>query len=219
MIKQHLQLHYQVSGSGAPFILLHGNSEDLSIFNALTEALNPYFTVYRIDSRNHGQSPHHQPISYSLMTDDLIHFIHDLNLNKPYVLGFSDGGIVALMAAIKEPNLMKKMILCGVNYHYRGLDKTLRLAMKQQNQQKPDPLIELMLKGPKIKKSALHQCQTPTLLIVGDKDVILPQHTLKLHRYLPQSKLLILKDETHDSYVINQTTLLPHLLSYLKETK
>lgn len=218
MVKQHLALHYQVSGSGAPLILLHGNGEDLSIFNELTESLNPYFTVYRIDSRNHGQSPHHQPISYPLMTDDLIHFINTLNLEKPYVLGFSDGGIVALMTAMKEPKLIEKMILCGVNYHYRGLDKTLRLAMKRQNQIKPDPLIELMLKAPKIKKSALRKCQTPALLIVGDKDVILPQHTLKLHRYLPQSKLLILKDETHDSYVVNQTTLLPHLIAYLKKS-
>ena len=106
----NVNIYYEMCGKGAPIILLHGNSENIDIFDKLVEKLKLTNTVYLIDSRCHGQSENTKKISYELMAQDVIEFIQKLNISKPILYGFSDGGIICLLIAIKEPHLLSKII-------------------------------------------------------------------------------------------------------------
>jgi pimeloyl-ACP methyl ester carboxylesterase len=200
-------MNYEKYGKGKPIILIHGNQEDHHIFDRLIESLKNSYCIYAIDSRNHGDSSKHTVFSYDAMTEDLNEFILNLNINKPSILGFSDGGIVALKLAIKTHNLIDKLILCGVNYNVKGLKKDAYKAMIDEYNKTKNPFIKLMLDQKDILKKEINQIDIETLMIVGQYDVIKLRHTKKLHQMIKNSKLLILKDKTHDSYIVDKDDL------------
>lgn len=98
----NIDLWYKMKGSGKPFILLHANSASHKVFDVLTEELSKNFTVYSIDSRDHGQSTRTNELSYDMMAEDIISFINELKLDKPIIYGFSDGGIIGLLLVITK---------------------------------------------------------------------------------------------------------------------
>lgn len=212
-----IEIHYEVFGKGQPLILLHGNQEDYHIFDELIEELKEEFLIYAIDSRNHGQSGKSIHFSYDIMTQDVYQFIRQLKINKPHILGFSDGGIIGLKLAIFSPNLLDKLMICGVNYHPKGLNKKIRKALKNEYKEHLSPYIKLMLDEPHIRKKDIKKVMLKTLILVGDKDVIKPKHTLKLHQMLKKSRLIILENETHDSFVVHSTKLAPYIIDYTKK--
>ena len=115
VLVNNVKLYYEEYGVGKPIILLHGNQETHEIFDKLIDRLKTNYKVYAIDSRCHGKSENPVDISYDLMCDDIVEFIKKLNINKPLLYGFSDGGIIGLLIAIKEPMLLSKLIISGAN--------------------------------------------------------------------------------------------------------
>ena len=111
----NINLFYTCTGSGSPLIMLHGNGEDHTIFDEAVALLSKHFTVYAIDSRDHGQSDKVDELHYDDMAEDIRIFIEELGLEKPILYGFSDGGIIGLLLAIKYPELLSKVIGSGVN--------------------------------------------------------------------------------------------------------
>ena len=120
-----VNLYYEEYGEGKPIILLHGNSETHEIFDKLIDKLKDNYKVYAIDSRCHGKSEDSLVISYKLMRDDIIEFIEKLEINKPILYGFSDGGIIGLLVAIKEPDILSKLIISGANLNPNGMKKKM----------------------------------------------------------------------------------------------
>ena len=102
ILVNNVNLYYEEYGNGKPLILLHGNQESRDIFDKLIDKLKDNYKVYAIDSRCHGKSEDPVDISYDLMCDDIIDFIKKLHIDKPILYGFSDGGIIGLLVAIKE---------------------------------------------------------------------------------------------------------------------
>ncbi len=200
-------LNYEIIGKGNPLIFLHGNGEDLHIFDELSDSLKNEYKIYLIDSRNHGKSSHHNNYSYDDMACDIIQFIDLLNLNKPSVLGFSDGGIIALKMAIIVSNKLDKLVLCGANYHVKGLVKTVYDETLKAYKMNKNPLLGLMIKEPKIKHSDLKTIKNETLIIVARQDVIRLDHTIKLSKLIAHSKYIVLDYHSHDSYIVNQNYL------------
>ena len=91
-------LYYEKQGDGAPLLLLHGNGEDHSIFDALLPQLTARFTVYAPDSRGCGLSSPSKEYHYTDMAADMVNLIHAIGIGRASILGFSDGGIVALLS-------------------------------------------------------------------------------------------------------------------------
>ena len=212
-----IEINYEIFGKGQPLIMLHGNQEDFHIYDELIEILKDNFTIYAIDSRNHGLSGKSIDFSYDAMTQDVYQFIRQLKINKPHILGFSDGGIIGLKLSIFAPNLIDKLIICGVNYHPKGLNKKIIKALKNEYIEDKSPYIKLMLEEPKIRKKDIKKVTLKTLILVGEKDVIKTKHTLKLHQMLKKSKLIILENETHDSFVVHSTKLAPYIMEFTKK--
>lgn len=210
-----INLYYEVSGSGKPIILLHGNGEDHTIFDVLIKELSLSHQVFAVDSRNHGQSDKSTNCHYEVFRDDIIDFIKKLKLQEPIIYGFSDGAIIALLIAIKEPTLISKMILSGANYHPHGLNFKDYYMYKVLYQLNKDPLLRMMLKEPNISLEELHNIKLKTHIIVGEKDCIKISHTLSLKNAINASTLEIIKGEDHSSYIIHSPKLYPIIKKYL----
>lgn len=209
-----IELYYEEYGEGTPFILLHGNGEDHTIFNVLINELKNHYKVYAIDSRMHGQSGNGE-LSYSLMADDVKCFIESLNLIKPIVYGFSDGGIVGLMLLSKYPDLVSTLISSGANVVPEGLKWYIRAFFKVQNFFKPSPFLRLMLVEPHLTKEDLESITANVLILAGSRDMVPYKHSEYIARSIPNATLKILKGESHGSYVINSPKLYPIIKSYL----
>ena len=70
-----IRLNYEVAGSGRPLIMVHGNGEDHTIFHEAVSQLRKHFTVYTVDSRDHGASTRVDELHYTDMRDDMIDFM------------------------------------------------------------------------------------------------------------------------------------------------
>ncbi|MDE5984309.1 MAG: alpha/beta hydrolase, partial [Eubacterium sp.] len=199
----NININYEVFGEGMPIILLHGNSETHKVFDKLIERLQNDYKVYAIDSRCHGESEDTKEISYDLMAEDVIAFIKALGLEKPILYGFSDGGIVGLLIAIKEPDLLLKLIVSGANINPNGLQELNLLFYKIANLVSKNKLVKMMVTEPDIKPYRLNKIKIPVYVLAGEKDLIRRKHTQLIAESIPNSTLKIIKNETHGSYIVH----------------
>lgn len=211
----NIRLNYIKEGSGQPLILLHGNGEDHHIFDRLIEKLKKYFTVYAIDSRNHGLSSKTNDYSYETMAGDLFLFIEKLNLDQPSILGFSDGAITSLVMALQKQNLFHKMVLLGVNLKPSDFKEENFNYLQEQYQKTKDPLTKLMLEEPNIELDDLKNIATPTLIIAAEDDLFKDELYENMVKIMPNAELKIMLGHEHDSYVVNQNILYPELINFL----
>lgn len=211
----NINLHYEVYGKGKPIILLHGNQNTYKIFNKLIEKLRDSYKVYAIDSRCHGTSENSKKISYNLMRDDIICFIKKLKIKKPILYGFSDGGIIGLLIAIKEKHILKKLIISGPNLNPRGFKKYMLLFSKLSYLFTRNKLFKLMVKEPNISINELHEIEVPTILIAGEKDIVKEKHTKLIAQNIRNCKLEIIKKANHSNYVVYNYKLYEILKKYI----
>lgn len=215
ILVNNVNLHYEVYGKGAPIILLHGNGESIEIFDKLISKLKLTNTVYAIDSRCHGASDSAKDISYELMTSDVIAFIHKLNIQKPIIYGFSDGGIVALMIAIKESYLLEKIIVSGANIFPKGIKKSTLLFCKLTYFFTRNKLVKMMCYTPNISVISLNTISIPTYILAGENDVIQYEHTKLIADNVPNSTLEIVAGENHSSYIVHSEKIYNVIKKYI----
>ncbi|MDR2670358.1 MAG: alpha/beta hydrolase [Oscillospiraceae bacterium] len=211
-----VKLYCEQTGRGPALLLLHGNGEDHTIFD---ESVVRFFSdrcrVVAVDSRDHGRSDRVDALRYEDMAEDMAGLIAALSLGPAAVLGFSDGGIVALLLAARHPELVSKLAVAGANTHPGGLRLWFRLVMWPRCWISRDPKIRLMLTQPHISKAALGAIRVPTLVLAGGRDIVRTAHTRALAAAIPGSALRILPGETHDSYVRRPGALLAALTGFL----
>lgn len=211
-----LKLFYHKEGSGRPVILLHGNGEDHTIFDVAIRDLARSYTVYALDSRAHGKSDPVPSLTYREMAGDVAAFIRQQGLEKPALVGFSDGGVVALLVALRWPDLPGRLVVAGANMTPTGIKQPWRTLMRVQNRISPDPKLELMLTQPHLAGWQLTGITAPTLVLAGEKDLIDEGQTRRIARSIPGAKLLILPGETHSSYVVHSDKLYPAMANFLR---
>ena len=211
-----IDIHYEMDGEGPPILLLHGNGEDHHIFDRLVEDLKKERTVYSIDTRGHGESEKVDSFHYSDMAEDVAAFISELNLKKPMLYGFSDGGIVGLMVAAKYRGLLSGLIASGANLTPKDMKWTSRFAMRLTNIAKRDPLVELMIREPHITDKDLADIDIPVLITIGEKDIISVPHAEHIAETIPDGRLIVVPGENHYSYIIHSYKLFP-LISWFSE--
>jgi pimeloyl-ACP methyl ester carboxylesterase len=202
-----IELFYEKCGSGNPVILLHGNGEDHTIFDVLTERLSRHCTVYAIDSRGHGKSSSVKNFDYRSMMEDVAAFITELNIVNPMLYGFSDGGIIGLLLAIEHPDMISKLIISGANTHPSGVKAIAALFMQISYFFTRDQKLKLMLTQPNIANAELNTISTPTLALAGSKDVVKDKHTRMIAANIKNCTLRILDGENHSSYVVHSDKL------------
>ena len=109
-----MELHFEASGSGDPLIILHGLFGSLDNWRIVSARLAQRFTVFALDQRNHGRSPHAEQMDYVLMAEDVQQFLKGRGLGKASVLGHSMGGKTAMQLALLHPGSVAKLIVADI---------------------------------------------------------------------------------------------------------
>ena len=201
-----IELYYEKAGQGRPLILVHGNGEDHSIFNEAVAELKKDFCCYAVDSRSHGRSSRVPTLHYEDMADDMIAFMEDLDLSGAVFYGFSDGGVVGLIAASRCERI-STLIVSGANLSPRGVSRKIRLSIWAMNKIRPDDKLALMLREPQISDRQLRAIRAETLVLAGSGDLILPEETRHIAAMVPGAQLQILQGEDHGSYIVHSTKI------------
>lgn len=197
-----VKMHYAVYGKDKyPLILVHGNGgSKKSLAEAATYLAND-FTVYVIESRCHGQSSDPGEISYDLMAKDIKEFIEAMELEKPYLMGHSDGGINAITVAYTYPDLLGGIISCGANSTPETFKPYFTLGIKALNLFKPDKLNDMMLTLPQFTEEKLAKITCPTYIVAGEFDIMWLSDSVYLHENIKGSEIAIIKGANHSSYI------------------
>ena len=205
---------YIEQGTGFPLILLHGNGEDGSYFVHQMEPFAKHFRVIAVDTRGHGQTPRGEaPFTIRQFAEDLAGFMDRLGIDKAHILGFSDGGNIAMIFAIAHPERVGKLILDGANLDASGVKRRVQIpieigyriaklfAGKSPDALKNAEMLGLMVNDPNVKPEELARIQAPTLVIAGTKDMIKESHTRLIAQSIPGAELAIIEG---DHFVANK---------------
>ena len=212
----NIKLNYIKEGAGKPIILLHGNGEDHHIFDEIINKLKKNLTVYAIDSRNHGESEKTEVFTYEIIAEDICEFIKKLKLDDVYIIGFSDGAIIALMAEMMFPKLIGKMALLGINLKPSDFKKSAYDYLLKEYNETKDPLFKMMLEQPDIELGKLKSVNTPTLVIAGENDIFYKKTFINITKTMPNAVLKIMSGHDHSSYIINQDILYKDFLEFFQ---
>ena len=209
-----IQLHYVEQGQGKPLILLHGNGENCDYFEHQIPCFAREYRVIAMDTRGHGQSPRgEKPFTIVQFAEDLHDFMDQNTIGKAILLGFSDGGNIALTFALKYPERVEKLIIDGANLFPSGVRPLYQwpieigyriaklFAKKSEKAKQNAEMLALMVNEPHIEPSELARLTMPVLVVAGTKDMIEESHTRLIYKSLPNAKLEIIEG---DHFVANK---------------
>ncbi|MDR1034165.1 MAG: alpha/beta hydrolase [Bifidobacteriaceae bacterium] len=211
-----VKLVYAVHGEGRPIVLAHGNGETHKIFDdAIQKLADKGFKVIAPDTRGHGESGNVERLYYTDIAEDYVKIIEAEKLQKPIFCGFSDGGIVGLLIAIKHPDLLDKLITCGANLNPFAIKPFVQFAVKVIFFFTRNDKFRMMLEQPDIKPWELEQIKVPAVIINAEKDVVLESHARLIAQSIPDAELVLVPNEKHQTYVLDNEKFLkilePHI--------
>lgn len=207
-------LYYEVMGTGAPLILVHGNGEDHTIFAEAAEILKEHFTCYLVDSRSHGKSSTAAPLHYRDMAKDYAEFIRALELRDVTFFGFSDGGILGLMLGGLS-DAVSTIVVSGANTRPDAVKFPASLIIRAVYCFTRDDKFRLMLKEPDITAEELGRIRAKTFVLAGSKDLVKREDTDFIASSVPGAVERILEGETHTSHIVHSTKIAQILLELL----
>lgn len=198
-------------GRGAPLVLLHGNGEDSGYWKAQIPELTRFYRVIAMDSRGHGASEAGvQGLSFERMAEDLKTVLDAKQIEKAHIIGFSDGGNLAIKFALTYPRCVDKLILNGANVQmFRGVKPQMQLPVcagyamlrvmgrfSRSAAHKRD-VLGLMVHPYGVTMDDLARIKAPTLLIVGEYDLIRARQTREIAAHIPDCDVEIFRDGDH----------------------
>jgi pimeloyl-ACP methyl ester carboxylesterase len=212
---------YDEHGTGDPLVLLHGGMAAAESWGAQLPAFSERYRVLLPERRGHGHTADVDgPYTYEAMTDETVAFLEAVLDEPAYLVGWSDGGNVSLHVARDRPDLVRKLVVMGSNYHYTGLlpgfmegvdvdpaDPGLTMFRDTYARLSPDEadhwpivhakLIEMWKTGPTMTVDELATIDVPTLVMVGDDDIPPYKHTVSLFESLPNAQLAVIPGASH----------------------
>lgn len=207
-----LRMYGEIYGRGQPVLMIHGNGGSIASFKANIGYFAARYRVIAADSRAQGKSRDDgEALTFEMMADDFAALLDELHVEKAYVIGFSDGGITALLLAMRHPEKVIRLAATGANLrpeasafapgvweedrkrYERDHDRPWATA-KERNDWK---LFLLDWREPHIADAALASVTCPALIIGGDHDLIALEHTVEIYRNLPHAALWIVPNSGH----------------------
>ena len=191
-------------------ILLHGNGEDHTYFVKQIPAFSPHFRLVLMDTRGQGQSTGGDgELNFSVFAADLLALMDHLQIAKAHLLGFSDGGNLALTFALAHPERVQSLILNGANLEPGGVKLSTQLPIVlgygccrllspfSHKARQNGALLGLMVNHPHIPPQALAALTMPALVIVGERDMIRDRHSQLIARSLPNAQFVRIPGGDH----------------------
>lgn len=227
-----LQMYYEIYGEGQPLVLVHGGGSTIaSNFGKIIPLLSENRQVIAMELQAHGRTKDRNiPSSFEQDADDVATLLQNLRILRADFLGFSNGGTTVMQIAIRHPGMVRRMILGSALCKRNGVPEPFWEFMQNGTlADMPRQLKESFLKvNPDttalqamferdskrmmifqdIPDDKIRSIQAPTLIIIGDKDIITPQHALEMRQWITASELAIIPGG-HGDYLGEITTLGP----------
>ena len=210
-------IFYAAEGAGKAVILLHGNGGSHNDLETTQRDLaQAGYMVYALDSRGQGANARLSEYHYKDMATDVYEFIKTKGLEKPAVFGFSDGGIIALQLEVMYPGTLGAIATGGANIFVKG---ALVPEFEQGFLAQPtdEPLVKMMQNEPTMTPQDMQAIQAPSLIMSGEHDLILEDHTRLIGENIPDARVKIIPGEDHGSYICNSPKLAVLLLDFFNE--
>jgi pimeloyl-ACP methyl ester carboxylesterase len=207
---------YDEHGEGEALVLLHPGGADARAYAPNLRALAARFRVLTPERRGHGRTPDVEgPITYELMARDTIAFLEATVGGPAHLVGCSDGATVALLVALRRPDLARRVVLVAGVFHHDGWvpgavdvdDTTTAFLATAYGEVSPDgsehfPVVAAKLarmhaKEPTLGTSDLDGVKSRTLVMVGDDDEVRLEHAMALYRGLPDAELAVVPGTSH----------------------
>ena len=219
-----IKMYYEIHGRGKPLVLVHGGGSTLSTsFGRILPILAITHRVIGVELQAHGHtSDREAPESFEQDADDVAELLRQLNITSASIFGFSNGGNTAMQIAIRHPEQVHKLIVASAFYKRDGLypwfwemmqhaklenmpkiyqDEYLNITHNQAGlQNMHDKDAQRMQTFKDWKEEDIKSIQAPTLIIIGDHDLVRPEHAVDMYRLLPNGRLAIFPD-SHGSYM------------------
>lgn len=197
-----IELHCEETGDGEPLVLLHGNGEDGTYFTHQIAHFSQRFRVLALDTRGHGKSPRGEaPFTIRQFARDLLAFLDARGIERAHLLGFSDGGNIALVFALAHPERVGKLVLNGANLNTRGVKRSVQAPIElgyrmarlfaglSAKALANAEMLGLMVNDPNVAPEELAALTAPTLVIAGENDMIREDHTRLIAERIPNARL------------------------------
>lgn len=247
-----LEMYYEIHGTGQPLVLLHGAFSAIGTsFGELLPDLAKTRQVIAFELQAHGHTADiDRPLSLEGMADDTAAAIKQLGIEPVDLLGYSMGSGVALRVVIRHPEVIRKLILASITYTMSGIHPGLMEGLGNMTPEMmhgspwheeymqiaphPEDFAKLFAKKTEMDRQTrdlpaenIRSIKSPTLIILGDSDLVRPEHAVEMFRLLgggvfgdtpaglPNSQLAILPGTSHVSLASRTELLIPILNSFL----
>ena len=223
------KIFVKIIGSGEPLLLLHGNGNNFTFFEKQIIVFQKDFKVIAMDTRGHGKSDKNYDLNLEDLSRDVFEVLEELNIESINILGFSDGGNLALTFAKNYPKRVKRLILNSPNKDFSQIKFIPRLAsyifyynLKILSKiftglRNYFSVYKLMFDKIKIVDSDYKKFDFPVLIIAGERDLIYLDNFYKIAKKIKKSKLYIIKNHGHNVARTNPDEYNKIILDFLKK--
>jgi len=220
-----LKMYYEIHGTGTPLVLIHGGGSTIyTTFGNILPELAKHHQIIAVEMQAHGHTQDiDRPLSFEQDADDVAALLQQLHISKASVFGFSNGASTAMQIGIRHPDLVEKLVLASGFYKRAGMQpwfwpmmekatfadmpqiyKDAYLAIAPNNDKGLLAMFnrdsQRMLTFKDWTDDALRSIQAPALILMGDQDVMTPEHAVEMHRLIAHSKLAIVPG-THGEFI------------------
>jgi pimeloyl-ACP methyl ester carboxylesterase len=233
-----LNMYYEIHGEGQPLVLLHGAFSAIGTsFGKILPGLATSRQVIAFELQGHGHTADiDRSLSSQGMADDVAAALQALGIQQADVFGYSMGSDVALHLVIRHPDLVRKLVLASATYTLSGVHPGLMEGLSEMKPEmmfgspwheeylriapRPEDFNRLFAKKTEMDRQlqdipaeAIRAIKAPTLLIIGDSDLVRPEHAVEMFRLLgggifgdtpaglPNSQLAVLPGTSHVTIV------------------
>ena len=219
----HKKIYYEEYGTGTPLILLEGGMKSIKDFSLCIPELAKHFRVIAPDDPGQGRSEMLDTMTYDLLAEYVSQLIDLLKLDSAYVIGWSDGGIAALILSVKRPDKIRKVLVSGANYTKNGYvssdttQDTLHLLapdykLSPEDQKWADGYfianranwrkivndrMVMWYQDSLFSKALFSEIKIPVMIVSGDRDIIKLEHSIDMYRLIKGGQLCILPNTSH----------------------
>jgi pimeloyl-ACP methyl ester carboxylesterase len=228
-----LKMYYEIHGKGAPLVLIHGGGSTIQTsFGRVLHSFAKKRQVIAVELQGHGHTPDiNRPESFEQDADDVAALLKYLKIENADFFGFSNGGNTTMQIAIRYPILVRKIILGSAFFKRNGIYPHFWESLNQSRLKDMPQLLKdaykkvatdshdlskmyekdkkRMVEFKDWKTEDIHSINVPALIIIGDEDVVRPEHAVEIFRLLPHARLSILPG-IHGAYIGEVTTGMEH---------
>lgn len=239
-LRMYYEIHGPADGRNLPLLLLHGGGSTIETsFGKVLPGLAKTRQVIAFEQQGHGRTADiaDRPFTFEQSAEDTVGLLRYLDIAEVDLYGYSNGGHIALQVAIRHPDLVRKLVLKSAMFERDGCDpgfwnsfghakpddmpaelREAYFGVAPHPENFPsffDKCVQRMLQFEDWTPEDLRSIDAPTLILVGDHDIVRPEHAVRMFRILPNGQLAVLPGTDHMTVVNRSEWLVPMIEMFL----